>query len=105
MAKTVALNATSDGDNTVVAAQSGKKIRVKGYVLNVNAAGTVQWKSGASTALSGPMKLVDSGGVSAPICGPKDGYWFQTASGEALVITTAVGVDALGHVTYEVIQG
>ena len=105
MAKTVALSATSDGDNTVVAAQSGKRIRVKGYVLNVNAAGTVQWKSGASTALSGAMELVDGGGVSAPLAGPKGGFWFQTASGEALVIATAAGVDALGHVTYEVIQG
>lgn len=105
MAKSVALSATSDGNNTVVAAITGKKIRVKGYVLNVNAAGTVQWKSGTSTALSGAMELVDGGGVSAPLAGPKDGFWFETASGEALVITTAAGVDALGHVAYEIVQG
>jgi hypothetical protein len=98
---TVVLSATSDGDNTVVAAQgAGKKIRVLGYVLNVNAAGTVTWKS-ASTAKSGAMEFVDGGGMVAPVCDPTTGaFWFETAANEALIITTAVGVDALGHVTY-----
>ena len=47
---------------------------MKGYVLNVNAAGTVQWKSGASTALSGAMEFVDGGGVSAPVTPEKHGF-------------------------------
>ena len=102
--KTAAISATSDGDNTIVAAVSGKRIRVLGYVLNVNAAGTVQWKSGASTALSGAMELVDGGGVSAPMIGIPGRFWFQTASGEALVLATATGVDGLGHVAYETVQ-
>jgi hypothetical protein len=102
--KTAVISATSDGDNTVVAAVSGKKIRVVGYVLNVNAAGTVQWKSGASTALSGAMELVDGGGVSAPMVTGPGRFWFQTASGEALVLATAAGVDGLGHVAYETVQ-
>lgn len=93
--------ATADGDNTVVAAQgTGKKIRVLGYVLNANAAGTVQWKSGA-TAKSGAMQFAAGGSLTAPMCEPSTGaFWFETAANEALVITTAVGQDALGHVTY-----
>jgi hypothetical protein len=101
MAKTVAISATSDGDNEIVAAVSGKRIYVLGYVLNVNAAGTVQWKSGASTALSGAMELVDGGGISAPMVAPQGGWWFRTAAGEALVLATAAGVDGLGHLAYE----
>lgn len=103
MAKTAVINATSDGDNTVVAAVSGKRIRVLGYVLNVNAAGTVQWKSGASTALSGAMEFVDGGGVAAAPVTPYGKYWFKTGVGEALVLTTAVGVDGLGHLIYETV--
>jgi hypothetical protein len=95
------ISAASDGDNTIVAAQgTGKKIRVIGYVLNVNAAGTVQWKS-ASTAKSGAMEFVDGGGMVAPLIDPQSGaFWFETAANEALVLTNAVGVDALGHVSY-----
>lgn len=101
--KTAAISATADALNEVVAAQSGKRIRVLGYVLNVNAAGTTQWRSGASTALSGAMEFVDGGGVSVPIC-PPGRFWFQTASGEALNLNNATGVDSLGHVVYEVVQ-
>jgi glyoxylate utilization-related uncharacterized protein len=97
--------ATADGDNTIVAAPAaGYKIRVLGYILNVNAAGTVQWKSGAATAKSGAMEFVDGGGMVAPMCDPTaEVFWFETVAGEALNITTAAGVDALGHVTYQLI--
>jgi hypothetical protein len=99
--QSVALAATADGDNTVIAAQgTGKKIRVLGYALNINAPGTVQWKSN-TTALSGAMEFVDGGGLVAPMCDPSIGaFWFETAANEALVITNATGVDSLGHVTY-----
>lgn len=101
--KTAAISATSDGDNTVIAAVTGKRIRVLGYVLNVNAAGTVQWKSGASTALSGAMEFVDGGGVASAPVSPFGRFWFQTAAGEALVLATATGVDGLGHLIYETV--
>jgi hypothetical protein len=98
---TAVIAATADGDNTVVAAVTGKKIRVLGYVLTVNAAGTVQWKSGASTAKSGAMEFPDGGGAAPGLCDPATGgFWFETAAGEALVLATAAGVDGLGHVTY-----
>lgn len=109
---TAVISATADGDNTIVPAAAGYKLRVLGYVLNVNAAGTVQWKSGAATALSGAMELVDGGGVAAPLVQPvphagplSSPYWFETASGQALVLATAAGVDGLGHVTYQKIPG
>jgi hypothetical protein len=98
------ISATSDGANTVVAAVTGKKIRVLGYVLNVNAAGTVQWKTAASANLSGAMEFPDGGGATAPLCDAAAGvFWFETVAGEALTITCAAGVDALGHVVYQLI--
>ena len=101
---TAVINATADGANTVVSAQTGKKIRVLGYVLNVNAAGTVQWKTGASANLSGAMEFPDGGGATANLCDPlSEVFWFETVAGEALTITCAVGVDALGHVVYQLI--
>jgi hypothetical protein len=97
-----AISATSDGANEIVAAVTAKKIRVVGYVLNVNAAGTVQWKS-ATTALSGAMEFVDGGGMVAPLCDPAAAFWFETAAGEALNITNSAGLDSLGHLAYQVI--
>jgi hypothetical protein len=101
---TAVISATADGANTVVAAVTGKKIRVLGYVLNVNAAGTVQWKTAASANLSGLMEFVDGGGLVVPCCDPTgEVFWFETVAGEALTITTAAGVDALGHIVYQLI--
>lgn len=111
MAKTdtvlsAAINATADGDNTVVAAPAaGKKIRVLGYVLNVNAAGTAQWKSGAATAKSGAMSFPLGGGASAPVADPaNETFWFDCNAAEALVLSMGVGIDGLGHVVYQVVN-
>jgi hypothetical protein len=100
--QSVAVSATADGDNTIVAAAgAGKKIRVLGYGLSINAAGTIQWKSGASTAKSGAMEFVDGGGIAPGTFDPGGGgFWFETAANEALVLSTSTGVDALGHLTY-----
>jgi hypothetical protein len=94
--------ATADGDNTIVAAPAaGYKIRVLGYALNVNAAGTVQWKSGAATAKSGAMEFPDGGGIAPGFIDPSTGgFWFECAAAEALVLATSAGVDGLGHVSY-----
>ena len=101
---TAVISATADGANEVVAAVTGKKIRVLGYVLNVNAAGTAQWRSGASTVKSGAMEFPDGGGATAPLCDPTaEVFWFETTAGEALNIVNAAGVDSLGHVVYQLI--
>lgn len=98
---TTAISEADDGLNAVVAAQGeGYAIRVYGYVLNINAAGTTQWRSGASTALSGAFEFVDGGGASAPLSSHPEVYWFQTAANEALNLNNAAGVDATGHVTW-----
>lgn len=95
--KFVRVNATADGDNTVVAGVASKKLRVLGYVLTVTAAGLVAVKSSTTTILA-ELSCDANGGAS--YAGGLYAPAFETAAGEALVVNTPVGVDAKGHVTY-----
>ena len=90
------VNATADGENTVIAAVTGKRIVVLGYALNVNAAGVITIKDGTSTFAS--FKFADGGGCS--FAGSLDCPAFRLNEGKALVIENAAGVDSLGHITY-----
>lgn len=93
------VNATSDGDNTVIAAVAGKTIYVLGYAINVNAAGVVTWQSTeASPTIVASYEFVDGGG--ATFAGSEDCPAFKLPKGTGLELNTAVGVDGLGHVTY-----
>lgn len=94
--KFVSIDGTSDGDNEVVAAVTGRRIRVLGIYLSADAAGQVAIKSGSTVIgkaefiASNLSQNVSMGGV--PV--------FQTASGEALVINTTASQDIAGFVTY-----
>lgn len=94
------INATSDGDNTIVSnSDVDKAIVVLSYALNVNAAGVVQFQDSAGSAVvNGSFEFVDGGGAS--YAGSPDAPAFKLAKGVGLEVNTAAGVDALGHVTY-----
>jgi hypothetical protein len=94
------ISASASGDNTVVAAVVGKKIRVNNYLIVAAAAVSATWKSGASTSKSGALPLAANGGVAAP--GDEKTRWFETAPGEALVLNLSGAVLVAGHVTYTV---
>lgn len=96
-AKFARVNATSDGDNTVVPAVAGRKIRVLGFAVTVTAAGTMAVKSDAATTLAS-YALAANGGVS--YAGGAPAPAFETAEGQALVVNCATGQDALGHIVY-----
>lgn len=85
------------GDATVVAAVTGKKIRVMSYVVTADTANTlVQFESTTSTAISGDMRFPDNG-ILAANCVPFG--CFETAAGELLNVQATTGaVD--GHITY-----
>lgn len=90
-------NATS-GDNTIVAAVTGKKIRV--HQVLVVAAGTVtlRWESGAGgTALTGQMSHVDAAGEVLPF---NEVGWFETAAGSLLNLELSGAVSADGVLGY-----
>ena len=98
--KYAVIDAASAGDNTIVSAVTGKKIRVLSYVL-VNghtATQTARFESAASgTALTGQMILGANGGVVAQM---NEGGWFQTVAGELLNLELAGATTVDGHLSY-----
>lgn len=95
-----AISASSSGDNTIVAAVSGRRIYVHNYLLIATADVIVTWKSGA-TSISGPMSIAAQGGVSADGVGPSN-TWLRTAAGEALILSLSGAFQVSGHIQYTV---
>lgn len=93
--KYASVAAASSGDNAIVAAVTGAKIRVLSYVLS--AAGTVnaKWRS-ATTDKSGLLYMVANTVVPA---GSPAGL-FETAAGEALNLNLSGAIAVGGHITY-----
>lgn len=90
------ISASALGDNTIVAAVAGKKIKVTQYVMVATAAVAPRWKSGASNNLSGAMSLAANGIISTP--GGK--VLMETVAGEALVLNLSSAVAVNGHLVY-----
>lgn len=92
------IDAATAGDNTIVAAVTGKKIRV--LQLFLVSAGTVivRFESGAAgTALTGQMNLVVNSGFTLPF---SPVGWFESASGVLLNLELSAAVSVDGAITY-----
>jgi hypothetical protein len=95
----VRVNATADGDNTVITGRSNERIVVLGYALNVNAAGVITLQDSAgSPAVFASFELVDGGGVS--YAGSPECPAFAVTAALNLEVSNAAGVDTLGHITF-----
>lgn len=90
------ISAAASGATSVVAAVTGKRIRVLGYVFMAAAAGTVLFR-GTVTALTGAFPVVANSGV-ASAASPMG--QFQTPVGEALNIVLSAAFAVGGHVVY-----
>ena len=91
------------GDNTVVTAVLGKKIRVLGVVLVAGGgANTVRFESGfGGTALTGLIVLDANGQYPLQL----NGFgWFETVAGELLNLELAVATGVNGCLVYEEIE-
>lgn len=94
-------DATS-GNNTLVAAVAGKKIRVHNIVLISGGDMTVRFESGAGgTALTGQM-TVGAGSGFAPGFDPY-GH-FETAAGELLNLELSAATTADGWLVYSLVD-
>lgn len=95
--------AASQTDSSVVAAVSGKKIRVLGVILSGASATSVTFNSkpaGAGSAIAPAM--IYTGNSVQSLAATSIGY-FETAAGEGLTVTTgAGGTSAIGVVYIEV---
>jgi hypothetical protein len=92
------LNHSTVGDNEVVAAVTGKKIRVTNIVLVAAGTVTVRFESGASgTALTGQIPLIAQTGFAAGF--DPTGH-FETAAATALNLELSAGVAVHGWLKY-----
>ena len=94
--------ATADGQNIIVAAVAGKRVKVISYVLTVTAAAqqlVVENTGGTNLA---QFTLGINGGVS--YAGSYEAPAFQTNIGEGLAVVNPTGVDTYGHFTYLVLD-
>jgi len=96
--KFVAVNVAVSGDNTIVAAVVGKKIRVLSWELISDGTVDARWESGAAgTALTGQYPFVVNSGISksySPV-----GY-FETAVNTLLNLELSGAVGVHGSIVY-----
>lgn len=86
------------GDNTLVAAVTGKKIRVLSLFLVAAGAVTVRFESGAGgTALTGQMSMAANGVLQLPF---NDRGWFETAAAALLNLELGGAVSVDGVISY-----
>lgn len=92
------IDAATSGDNTILSAVVGKKIRVLSLFVIAAAAVTARFESGASgTALTGQMNLAANGGFVLPY-NPLG--WFETASNTLLNLELSGAISVDGSLTY-----
>ena len=92
--------AASAGDNTLVAAVTGKKIRVlAAFLVASGGANTVRFESGAAgTALTGLMDL----GADGQLVLPLNGFgWFESASAVLLNLELSAATAVAGALVYQ----
>jgi hypothetical protein len=94
------ISASSSGDNTVIAADGTRKIKVLQYTIISAGTVNVTMKSGAGTSLTGAMPLVANSGVASPFVSPAQGHLLETAVNQALVLNLSGAVAVTGHLTY-----
>jgi hypothetical protein len=97
------IDTATTGDQIIVKATKGTKIKVCSYVIVATAAVTVRWKSSIAGSsipavnLSGPMAFAANGGVSSPAGHP--GAWLMDAPDD-LVLNLSGSFQVSGHVTF-----
>lgn len=95
------IDVASSGDNTIVAADGTRKVKVLSYAIVADAAVSARWKSGAGTSLSGAMSLAANGGLAEGAGNSPATQWlFETAVNQALVLNLSAAVGARGRVSY-----
>ncbi len=99
--KRAVIRCNTNGNNTIIAAVTGKSIKVISVLLVAAGAVNVRFESGASgTALTGVMTLT-AGGDNFVLPPAAPGYhWFETADAELLNLELSAGVFVNGCIVY-----
>jgi len=97
--KRAIISGATSGDNTLVTAVTGKKIRVLSLFLVAAGAVTVRFESGAGgTALTGVMSVAANGALVLP---HSDAGWFETAAAALLNMELGGAVQVSGALVYQ----
>ena len=97
--KGVIINASTNGDNTIVSAVAGKKIRVVSLFFICAGTTTVRFESGAGgNALTGVMAFTAQTGMVLPH--NEDGWFNDTATGDFLNMELNAAVSVQGALRY-----
>lgn len=97
--KYAAISASSSGDNTLVAAVSGKKIRVLACVLMSAGTVTATFKSAnGGTSISGAYPFIAQAGLVMPF---SEGGWMETVAGQLLNLSLNGAVAVTGNLVYQ----
>ncbi len=100
--KFAAISGATSGDNTLVAAVTGKKIRVLALYLVPLSAVTVRFESAAGgTALSGVMSLAEKAMFVLPF---NEAGWFETVAAEPLNMELGGNVQVSGGLIYQEVK-
>ena len=92
------VSGATSGNNTLLAAVTGHKIRVLSYTLVAAGEVAVRFESAAGgTALTGVMTLIK--GVPLVVNLEREGH-FETVAGELLNMELGGAVQVSGHLTY-----
>lgn len=97
------IDAGSSGNNSLVAAVSGKRIIVVGYLLMGGGTVTAYFRDGTGgSEITGPLPLVAQSVVqdTVPINPSTNQGLFQTGIGNALVLNLGGAVQVSGYVVY-----
>lgn len=92
-----AISATNQNSNTIVAAVTGKKIRVTSYVLISDGDVAATFKSSTTSSLTGAMPLTGNTGASS---GFNPYGHFETVAGELLNLDLSTTANVYGHIQY-----
>jgi hypothetical protein len=96
--KRAVINAATSGNNELVAAVVGKKIRVLSFFYLAAGTVSVRFESAADgTALTGQMEHTAQTGIMAPR--NRDG-WFETVAGQALNLELSAAISVDGALSY-----
>jgi len=93
------INTGTLGSNEVVAAQTGRRIRVVSAAIVTTLANEIKFMS-AATAITATWPLGANGGIVLPY---NDHGWCETAVGEALNINLSVATATGVHIEYIVV--
>jgi hypothetical protein len=92
------IDAATSGDNTIVPAVTGKKIRVISLFYIASGTTTVRFESGASgTALTGQMEHTAQTGA---VLSYNEHGWFETLSGQLLNLELSGAISVDGSLSY-----